>query len=184
MLAEDFELIVGDISDSASLMPVLRRVDAVMHFAAHAYVGESVTNPRKYFQNNVLGGLSLLHSVLDSDVRKFIFSSTCAVYGIPAKVPITEGMPRSPVNPYGITKLALEQALEAYDHAYGLRFVSFRYFNAAGADEDGGAGENHIPKLISFHPPSKPSGETVARSTSTGMITPLPTAPVCVITST
>ncbi len=146
MLAEGFELIVADISDSASLTPVLRRVDAVMHFAAHAYVGESVTNPRKYFQNNVLGGLALLHAVLDSSVRKFIFSSTCAVYGIPAKVPITEDMPRSPVNPYGITKLALEQALEAYDYAYGLRFVSFRYFNAAGADEDGGAGENHTPE--------------------------------------
>jgi UDP-glucose 4-epimerase len=103
-------------------------------------------NPRKYFQNNVLGGLTLLHAVLDSSVRKFIFSSTCAVYGVPAKVPITEDMPRFPVNPYGITKLALEQALEAYGHAYGLRFVSFRYFNAAGADEDGGTGENHTPE--------------------------------------
>ena len=145
-LGDGSELIVGDISDSASLTRVLRRVDAVMHFAAHAYVGESVTNPRKYFQNNVLGGLALLHAVLDSKVRKFIFSSTCAVYGVPAKVPITEDMPRLPVNPYGITKLVLEQALEAYDRAYGLRFVSFRYFNAAGADEDGGAGENHIPE--------------------------------------
>ncbi len=145
-LAEGFELVVADISDSASLAKVLGRVDAVMHFAAHAYVGESVVNPRKYFQNNVLGGLTLLHAVLDSGVRKFIFSSTCAVYGIPARVPITEDTPRSPVNPYGITKLALEHALEAYNHAYGLRFVSFRYFNAAGADEDGRAGENHIPE--------------------------------------
>ncbi len=145
-LAEGFELIVGDISDSAKLAPLLRRVDAVMHFAAHAYVGESVVNPRKYFQNNVLGGLTLLHAVLDSSVRKFIFSSTCAVYGVPAKVPITEDTPRLAVNPYGITKLAFEEALEAYDHAYGLRFVSFRYFNAAGADEDGGAGENHTPE--------------------------------------
>jgi UDP-glucose 4-epimerase len=86
-LAEGFELVVADISDSASLAKVLGRVDAVMHFAAHAYVGESVVNPRKYFQNNVLGGLTLLHAVLDSGVRKFIFSSTCAVYGIPARFP-------------------------------------------------------------------------------------------------
>jgi UDP-glucose 4-epimerase len=145
-LAAGFELIVGDISDPAKLAPVLRRVDAVMHFAAHAYVGESVDNPRKYFQNNVLGGLQLLHAVLDSQVRKFIFSSSCAVYGIPAKVPITEETPRLPVNPYGVTKFILEQALENYDRAYGLRFVSFRYFNAAGADEDGKAGEIHTPE--------------------------------------
>jgi len=145
-LAQAFELIVGDISDSAKLAPVLRRVDAVMHFAAHAYVGESVVNPRKYFQNNVLGGLQLLHAVLDSKVRKFIFSSTCAVYGVPAKVPITEETPRVPVNPYGVTKFILEQALENYDRAYGLHFVSFRYFNAAGADEEGQAGEIHSPE--------------------------------------
>jgi UDP-glucose 4-epimerase len=145
-LAAGFELIVGDISDSAKLAAVLRRVDAVMHFAAHAYVGESVVNPRKYFQNNVLGGLQLLHAVLDSQVRKFIFSSTCAVYGVPAKVPITEEMARLPVNPYGVTKFIFELALENYDRAYGLRFVSFRYFNAAGADEDGKAGEIHIPE--------------------------------------
>src|SRR5206468_11705100 len=104
-LAQGFELIVGDISDTAKLASVLRRVDAVMHFAAHAYVGESVVNPRKYFQNNVLDGLTLLHAVLDSKVRKFVFSSSCAVYGVPAKVPITEDVPCSPVNPYGVTKL-------------------------------------------------------------------------------
>ncbi len=145
-LAAGFELIVGEISDSSKLAAVLRRVDAVMHFAAHAYVGESVVNPRKYFQNNVLGGLALLHAVLDSQVRKFIFSSTCAVYGVPAKVPIMEETPRSPVNPYGVTKFILEQALENYDRAYALRFVSFRYFNAAGADEEGQAGEIHSPE--------------------------------------
>src|SRR5262245_23526386 len=99
-LARGFELIVGNISDSAKLAPVLRRVDAVMHFAAHAYVGESVVNPRKYFQNNVVDGISLLHAVLDSKVRKFIFSSTCAVYGMPKQTPITEETPRQPVNPY------------------------------------------------------------------------------------
>jgi UDP-glucose-4-epimerase GalE len=145
-LAQGFELIVGDISDSVKLAQVLRRVDAVMHFAAHAYVGESVLNPRKYFQNNVLGGLTLLHAVLDSKVRKFIFSSTCAVYGIPARSPIAEETPRLPVNPYGVSKLAFESALEAYDHAYGLHFVIFRYFNAAGADEDGRIGEIHTPE--------------------------------------
>jgi UDP-glucose 4-epimerase len=145
-LAAGFELIVGDIADSAKLASVLRRVDAVMHFAAHAYVGESVVNPRKYFQNNVLGGLSLLNAVVDSKVRKFIFSSTCAVYGNPATIPITEDMPRLPVNPYGATKLAFEQALEAYGRAYGLRYVSFRYFNAAGAAESGAIGEIHSPE--------------------------------------
>jgi UDP-glucose-4-epimerase GalE len=145
-LAQGFELIVGDISDSAKLAQVLRRVDAVMHFAAHAYVGESVLNPRKYFQNNVLDGLALLHAVLDSKVRKFIFSSTCAVYGVPARSPIAEETPRLPVNPYGASKLALENALEAYGRAYGLGFVIFRYFNAAGADEDGEIGEIHAPE--------------------------------------
>ena len=117
-----------------------------MHFAAHAYVGESVVNPRKYFQNNVLDGLTLLHAVLDAKVRKFVFSSSCAVYGVPAKVPITEDLPRSPVNPYGVTKLIFEQALESYGPAYGLAYVCLRYFNAAGADEDGTIGEIHKPE--------------------------------------
>ena len=134
-LAEGFELIVGDIADSAKLAKVLGRCDSVMHFAAHAYVGESVQNPKKYFHNNVTAALTLLDAVMESRVRKFIFSSTCAVYGNPVKVPITENNPRQPVNPYGATKLAFENALEAYGRAYGLRFVSFRYFNAAGADE-------------------------------------------------
>jgi UDP-glucose-4-epimerase GalE len=145
-LAEGFEFIVGDLADSAKLKPVLQRVDAVMHFAAHAYVGESVTNPRKYFQNNVVDALSLLNAVIDSGVRKFIFSSTCATYGIPDVIPMTETAPRLPINPYGATKLAFDHALEAYGNAYGLRFVSFRYFNAAGADESGEIGEVHVPE--------------------------------------
>ena len=145
-LAQGFELIVGDIADSAKLSPVLRRVDAVMHFAALAYVGESVINPRKYFQNNVVAGLSLLNAVVDSKVRKFIFSSTCATYGTPGRMPITEDTPRSPVNPYGVSKLAFEYALEAYDRAYGVHFMAFRYFNAAGADENGVVGELHSPE--------------------------------------
>jgi UDP-glucose-4-epimerase GalE len=145
-LADGFELIVGDIADATKLKAALQRVDAVMHFAAHAYVGESVVNPRKYFRNNVVDGLSLLNEVVDSGVRKFIFSSTCATYGIPQTVPITEQAPRLPVNPYGATKLAFENALEAYGQAYGLRYVSFRYFNAAGADESGEVGEVHVPE--------------------------------------
>ena len=145
-LAEGFELVVGDISDTVKLAALLRRVDSVMHFAAHAYVGESVSNPRKYFQNNLVAGLSLLNAVLDSKVRKFIFSSSCAVYGNPAKIPIAEETPRLPVNPYGVSKLAFEYALEAYDRAYALRCVSFRYFNASGADESGQIGEMHDPE--------------------------------------
>ncbi len=145
-LASGFELIVGDISDSSKLRKILPRVDAVMHFAASAYVGESVVHPRKYFENNVCGGLGLLHAVLDSGVKKFVFSSSCAVYGIPTSLPITERSPRFPVNPYGASKLAFELALEAYDRAYGLRFVAFRYFNAAGADEEGRVGEMHSPE--------------------------------------
>lgn len=145
-LAQGFELIRGDIGDSARLLPVLRRVDAVMHFAAHAYVGESVQNPRKYFHNNVESALVLLNACMDAGVKRFVFSSTCAVYGIPAKVPIVEDNPRLPVNPYGVTKMLFERALEAYSEAYALRYASLRYFNAAGADESGEAGECHDPE--------------------------------------
>jgi len=145
-LAQGFELVEGDIADEAALRPVLARVDAVMHFAAHAYVGESVENPRKYFRNNVLAALSLLNSALDAGIRRFVFSSTCAVYGIPELIPITEETPREPVNPYGASKLFFENALQAYSRAYGLRSVSLRYFNAAGADESGEIGEIHDPE--------------------------------------
>ncbi len=145
-LAEGFELIVGDIADKAKVGSVLRRCDAVMFFAAHAYVGESVENPKKYYQNNVVSAISLLDSVMESRVRKFIFSSTAAVYGNPIQSPITESNPRQPVNPYGATKLAFENALEAYSTAYGLKYVSFRYFNAAGADDSGTIGEMHEPE--------------------------------------
>src|SRR6204780_2369534 len=145
-LAEGFELIRGDVLDASALGRVLPRVGAIMHFAAHAYVGESVTNPRKYFHNNVEGGLSLLNAALDAGVKKIIFSSTCAVYGEPAQVPIEENTPRQPVNPYGVTKLVFELALEAYGRAYGFRYASLRYFNAAGADESGEIGELHEPE--------------------------------------
>ena len=168
-LAQGFELVEGDIADEAKLRPVLARVDAVMHFAAHAYIGESVENPRKYFRNNVAGALSLLNSTLDAGIRRFVFSSTCAVYGIPGQIrikqgpitvpskqvqievpikqaQITEQTPREPVNPYGASKLFFENALEAYSRAYGLRSMSLRYFNAAGADECGETGELHDPE--------------------------------------
>jgi len=145
-LADGFELVEGDIADEAKLRSVLKRVDGVMHFAAHAYVGESVENPRKYFRNNVEAALGLLNATLDAGIRRFVFSSTCAVYGEPAKVPITEDNPRQPVNPYGTSKLFCEYALEAYDRAYGLRSARLRYFNAAGADDSGEIGELHNPE--------------------------------------
>ena len=134
-LAHGFELVRGDIADEAVLRPALARVDAVMHFAAHAYVGESVENPRKYFRNNVAAALNLLNSALDAGIRRIVFSSSCAVYGIPRLMPIDEETPREPVNPYGASKLFFENALEAYGRAYGLRSVILRYFNAAGADQ-------------------------------------------------
>jgi UDP-arabinose 4-epimerase len=145
-LARGFELVEGDIADEVKLRRALARVDAVMHFAAHAYVGESVENPRKYFRNNVTGALSLLNAVLDAGIRRFVFSSSCAVYGIPGEIPITERAVRTPVNPYGWSKLLFENALEAYGRAYGMRSVSLRYFNAAGADESGETGELHEPE--------------------------------------
>jgi UDP-glucose-4-epimerase GalE len=145
-LVEGLELVVADMADQGRLTQVMKRVDAVMHFAAHSQVGESVHNPRIYFQNNAVGGLTLLNAALDAGVREFIFSSTCAVYGLPEKLPITEDTPRRPVNPYGTSKLFFENALEAYDRAYGLRYMSLRYFNAAGADESGEIGELHDPE--------------------------------------
>jgi len=145
-LAKGFELVRGDVLDASALTKALSRVDAIMHFAARAYVGESVTNPRKYFRNNVEGGLSLLNMAVDAGVKKIIFSSTCAVYGEPAKVPIEENTVRQPVNPYGVSKLFFEQALEAYDRAYEFRYASLRYFNAAGADDSGEIGELHDPE--------------------------------------
>jgi UDP-glucose-4-epimerase GalE len=145
-LADGFELIVADIADRAQLRRAVARVDAVVHFAAHSQVGESVQNPRIYFQNNAELGVALLNCALDAGIRRFVFSSTCAVYGIPEKMPITEDTPRQPVNPYGTSKLFFENALEAYDRAYGLRYMSLRYFNAAGADESGEIGELHNPE--------------------------------------
>ena len=122
------------------------RIKAVMHFAAFAYVGESVTDPGKYYSNNVAATISLLEAMRERNVSNFIFSSTCATYGEPVEIPITEKHPQSPINPYGKGKLMVEQILDDYRNAYGINSISLRYFNAAGADPDGEIGEDHHPE--------------------------------------
>jgi UDP-arabinose 4-epimerase len=141
-------LVVGDIADRALVIKTLKRfnVQAVIHFAAHAYVGESVQQPRKYFDNNVSKMLSLLDALLDAGVNKLVFSSSCATYGIPRGLPIAEDHPQNPINPYGASKLFVENILNWYEPAYGLRYTNLRYFNAAGADPDGEIGEDHTPE--------------------------------------
>ena len=141
-------LVEGDIADRAKVAAALdqHRASAVMHFAAYAYVGESVGDPARYYCNNLLGTLSLLAAMRETGVDQIVFSSTCATYGTPAGIPIRETAPQQPVNPYGETKLAIERALYWYEQAYGIRSVSLRYFNAAGADPDGEIGELHEPE--------------------------------------
>ena len=141
-------LVEGDLADRQRLCAALieHKVEAVMHFAAYAYVGESVTDPALYYRNNLGGTLSLLEAMREAGVGEIVFSSTCATYGIPDGVPIREDAPQRPVNPYGETKLAIERALHWYAAAYGLRSVSLRYFNAAGADPEGEIGEHHEPE--------------------------------------
>ena len=142
------ELVVGDIRDGDLVQRVLgeHQVTAVMHFAAFAYVGESVVNPSIYYQNNVGSTISLLHSLVRCGVKKIVFSSTCSTYGVPEQIPITEEQAQRPVNPYGASKLMVERILKDFDSAYGLKSVVFRYFNAAGADPDGEIGEWHEPE--------------------------------------
>jgi UDP-glucose 4-epimerase len=141
-------LIEGDLADRAALTGVLRRleIEAVMHFAAFASVPESVADPARYYQNNVVGALNLLDAMRAAGVPRLVFSSTCAVYGIPGVVPITEDTPTRPINPYGFTKLVIERAIADYAHAYGLGGAALRYFNASGADEDATIGEDHAPE--------------------------------------
>jgi UDP-glucose 4-epimerase len=117
-----------------------------MHFSAYTYVGESVVNPAKYYRNNVLGTLTLLEAMIDASVKKLIFSSTCATYGVPQFIPISEDHPQNPISPYGTTKLMIEQILSDFDIAYGFKSVRFRYFNAAGASPSGLLGEDHDPE--------------------------------------
>ena len=139
---------IGDICNRAQLDTVISRYNpiAIMHFAAFAYVGKSVADPGKYYRNNVAGSLTLLEAARDSGIGRFVFSSTCATYGIPSKLPITEDTPQDPINPYGSSKLMVERILRDFDGAHGIRSAVLRYFNAAGADQDGEIGEDHQPE--------------------------------------
>ncbi|MBD3380123.1 MAG: UDP-glucose 4-epimerase GalE [Candidatus Omnitrophica bacterium] len=142
------KLVKGDLSDEDLLDDIFGNndIEAVMHFAAYAYVGESVEDPQKYYLNNVKNALNLLKALNASDTRHFIFSSTCATYGVPEEVPITEDHSQKPVNPYGRGKLMIERVLRDYSEAYGLKYASLRYFNAAGADPGTEIGEDHDPE--------------------------------------
>ncbi len=138
----------GDILDRERLDDVINRhrPKAVMHFAAFTYVGESVSNPGKYYRNNVGGSLTLLEAVRDHGIQRFVFSSTCAIYGIPDIVPLREDARQDPINPYGTTKQAMERILSDFGHAHGIHSVALRYFNASGADPDNELGECHDPE--------------------------------------
>ncbi|PAV07046.1 UDP-glucose 4-epimerase GalE [Methanosphaera cuniculi] len=137
-----------DLADVNKVDEIFTKYDitAVMHFSSFIDVGESVTNPEKYYYNNVVNTMNLLHVMLKHDVKKFIFSSTCATYGIPQKIPLVEDHPQNPINPYGMTKLMVEKILHDYDEAYGLKSVILRYFNASGADKTAEIGEWHNPE--------------------------------------
>lgn len=141
-------LVEGDIADRARLDAVIReyRPEAVMHFAAYAYVGESVADPGKYYRNNVAGSLALFEAMRDHGIGRLVFSSTCATYGLPQYTPMDERHPQRPINPYGASKLMVERMIGDFAGAHGLRAISLRYFNAAGADPDGEIGEDHSPE--------------------------------------
>jgi UDP-glucose 4-epimerase len=145
-VAEGVPLYEGSIGDKSLIKQIVaeHNIDACMHFSAYAYVGESVEEPAKYFQNNFVETLHLLDALREGGINKFIFSSTCATYGVPQHIPIDENHPQWPINPYGWTKFMVERSMDAYDTAYGLKFVALRYFNAAGATER--CGEDHDPE--------------------------------------
>ena len=150
---DKFEIIQGEMADYECLRHSLKKIDAVMHFAARSCVNESILNPREYYTTNITDSLTLLNATVDAGISKFIFSSSCAVYGAPEQLPIRETTPRNPMSPYGQTKAAFEDALKSYSAAYGLRFIALRYFNAAGADESGILGElrsteSHLIPLV------------------------------------
>lgn len=144
----DGEFVQADLKDKERLSQLFKDfpIEAVIHFAAFCYVGESVTSPEKYFDNNLVHGLNLLNEMLKAGVDKIIFSSSCAVYGEPQEIPIPETHAKKPVNPYGLTKHFFEEILTSYNTAYGLEYVALRYFNAAGADPQGRIGESHDPE--------------------------------------
>jgi UDP-glucose 4-epimerase len=147
-VAKSVQVHEGDLADEALVGGILRsaKIDVVMHFAAYCYVGESVTDPLKYYLNNSAAPYHLLRAMQEAGVHRFVFSSTCATFGVPATLPIHETMPQAPINPYGQTKLDVENALRALATAGKLSFAAFRYFNAAGASEDGSIGEDHDPE--------------------------------------
>ena len=146
MLTPHFEQ--ADINDNKALHRIFTSwpIDAVIHFAAFGYVGESVTDPQKYYKNNVTGTLCLLESMLTHNIKNIVFSSTCATYGQPEYTPINKDHRQLPINPYGQTKLMIETIFADYATAYGLNHISLRYFNAAGASADGELGESHDPE--------------------------------------
>ena len=158
-------LLVGDLREAGPIGVALQgeKPDAVMHFAANALVGESMTNPSKYFRNNVYGGLNLLDAMVAAGVKRFVFSSTCATFGPPDRLPMDETLPQRPINPYGESKLMFEKVLRWYDEIHALRFVALRYFNAAGAS--GAFGEDHrveshlIPNVLKVALGQKPHAE-------------------------
>jgi len=147
-LAPNVTVYDANLGDEVAVKQILRaeKIEVVMHFAAFCYAGDSVTHPIKYYLNNSAATLHLLNAMLAVGVKKFIFSSTCATFGVPATLPIHENLPQVPINPYGQTKLDIEIALKALAPATGLSFAVFRYFNAAGASEDGSIGEDHHPE--------------------------------------
>lgn len=146
VLTEHFEQV--DLADKKAISEVFKKYDfdAVIHFAAYTYVGESVTDPQKYYWNNVVNTLNLLDVMMENEVKKIVFSSTCATYGNPQYMPLDEKHPQMPINPYGKTKFMMEQIKADYEKAYGLQYVALRYFNAAGCDADGQLGESHEPE--------------------------------------
>jgi UDP-glucose 4-epimerase len=147
-VADGVPLYAADLGDEATVADILSRekIEVVMHFAAFCYVGESVTDPIKYYLNNSAATMHLLKAMMGAAVTRFVFSSTCATFGVPAKLPISEDFPQAPINPYGQTKLDVENALRALASARKISFATFRYFNAAGASEDGAIGEDHDPE--------------------------------------
>jgi len=159
------QFVLGRPEEGDNLLVAVRaaRPDAIMHFAANALVGESMTNPKKYFHNNVVNGLKLLDAAVECGVKKFVFSSTCATYGPPDRLPMTEDLPQRPINPYGESKLMFEKMLQWYQRIYGLEFIAFRYFNAAGASDK--LGEHHrveahlIPNVLQVALGRKPHCE-------------------------
>src|SRR5947207_5757250 len=159
------QFVEGDLQDRQSIEKTLtkQKPDAVMHFAANALVGESMQNPSKYFRNNIANGLNLLDGMVAAGIRKIVFSSTCAIFGPPERVPIDETMTPRPINPYGESKLAFEKILRWYDEIHGLKFICLRYFNAAGASEK--FGEDHrvethlIPNVLKVALGQKPTVE-------------------------